>query len=72
MTNGRVENIDVLFGFDKLVDLIFNPYNVAGLKTFNFLHKLRTFLFQLHLVYYILVVLAITFLMVLERFHVKQ
>lgn len=61
MTNGRVENIDVLFGFDKLVDLIFNPYDVVELKTFYFLHKVITFLFQLYLVYYIFVVLAITF-----------
>ena len=68
MTNRRVENIDVLFGFDKLVDLIFNPHNVARLKTFYFLHKLHTFLFQLVLVYYIFWVLAIIFLMVLERF----
>ena len=68
MTNGRVENIDVLFGFDKLVDLIFNSHNVARLKTFYFLHKLYTFLFQLGLVYYIFWVLAIIFLMVLESF----
>ena len=61
MTNGRVENIDVLFGFDKLVDLIFNSHDVIGLKTFYFLHKVITFLFQLYLVYYIFVVLAITF-----------
>ena len=61
MINGRVGYIYVLFGFYKLVSLVFNPHDVAGLKTFYFLHKLRTFLFQLHLVYYILFVLAITF-----------
>ena len=61
MTNGRVENIDILFSFDKLVDLIFNPHYMAGLKTFNFLHKMYTFLFQLGLVYYIFCVLAIIF-----------
>ena len=61
MTNGRVENIDILFGLDKLVYLVFNPYDVAGLKTFNFLHKMYTFFFQLGLVYYIFCVLAIIF-----------
>lgn len=67
MTNGRVENINVPFGFDELVDLVFNPHDVAGLKTFNFLHKMCTFLFQLSLVYYIFCVLAIIFLMVFRK-----
>ena len=62
MTNGRVKNIDVWFRLDEIIDLIFHIDNVAGLKTFHFLHKMCTFLFQLHLVYYILVVLAIIFL----------
>ena len=61
MTNGRVENIDIWFRLNEIIDLIFHTDNMTGLKTFHFLHKMCTFLFQLHLVYYILVVLAIIF-----------